>query len=178
MDPNALNLVIQPEADRLRGNIINHLKKQFVVDGAEGNAGHVPEESLGTGKRTEIRFKPIVLTRRKKRLSASSRKIMGRNEKGKKTISTNKGTPKAVGDTVYDSSKAEDEYETPLTQGIKKFMRGRSKKKRKPGLHYNKRKTKSNSKQGFQTGLYGKSDENFKNSKLKKGRKRLDLALL
>lgn len=163
MDPNALNLAITPEAAAVRSNIVNHLKRRYVLDRTEGNAGHNPEESLGSGKRTQIRFRPIVMKKRNGSIAKSQRKKMH--------ALTNKGTEKAIGDTPHDG----DESSTPLAGGLDKAIRGRFRKN--PGELMKSSRVNPGSMQiAHQKGLRARSEDSFKDKTKQKKRKKLDVS--
>ncbi len=153
----------------MRGNIINHLKRTIVKEDAEGKAGRDPEESLGTGKRSQIRFRPIIMR-------PVSRSFEKRNKK-RIVGMMNKGRPKLGTSTISNDKKTDDPSFTPLREGLDKAVK--SKFKTKPGKLRNSRKVEfAKSKRSDQFGLREKSRRNFKDKTKSRQRKKLDVCFV
>ena len=167
LDPDALNLVTSPEYKNLRGNIINHLKRTLVKDDAEGKAGRDPEESIGTGKRSQIRFKPIVMRSTSKSITKTNRRrILGM---------MNRGRGKLGSVTISNEKKTNDPSFTPLAQGLDKAVR--SKFRTRPEKLRNPRRVEfAKEKRSDQFGLQERSRKNFNDKTKARRRRKLDVS--
>jgi hypothetical protein len=173
LDLDVLNLVTTPEYNNLRGNIINHLKRTTVQEDAEGKAGRSPEESLFTGRRSQIRFAPTMVMpahnmNLKKKSNLRSRGAL------KLRNMMNSGSSKVGTSKIPGSGKSKD-GETPMGAGLKKAVQRRHRKK--PGTLYNKRKVSCDEcSSNTMKGLHQKSKDNFKNKKKRESRQKLDVS--
>lgn len=171
LDPAALNLVTTPEYNNLRANIINHLKKQTVVDDAEGKAGRNPEESLGTGKRSQIRFRPIIMKPVRNSLRKSSvKRVEGMmnngvmHKLGSATVSGRHGK----GDKIQSEG-------SPLEEGLSKALRGKYRKN--PSALRNRSRVERNMKSSnVMSGLMSRSKRNRTDKKQREKRTKLDVS--
>lgn len=173
LDLDVLNLVTTPEYNSLRGNIINHLKRTTVNNDAEGKAGRNPEESLFTGRRSQIRFAPTLITpAHELKLTRKSNMRTRGADKLRKMM--NSGGHKVGSAKIPASAKSKDN-ETPLGSGLKRAIQSRHRKK--PGKLYNKRKVDVDySHSSVMKGLRRKSTASFKNTKKKAQRQKLDVS--
>ena len=172
LDLDVLNLVTTPEYNNLRGNIINHHKRTTVNNDAEGKAGRNPEESLFTGRRSQIRFDPITV------LPAKTLKLTKKSNlrsRGAKRLSSmmNSGGSKVGTAKIPGSAKRSND--SPLSLGLKSAIKSRHRKK--PSALFNKRKITADEKtSNVMKGLRQTSKDNFKNKKHKEKRQKLDVS--
>ena len=163
LDRDVLNLITTPEYNNLRGNVINHLKRTTANDDAEGKAGRSPEESLNTGRRSQIRFQPrqihaaMSLNLKKRRTSArksGAKRLTRMMNKGTHKV----GTVRVSGRHGSGVQNNTGDAGSALGEGIGKAFKNRYRKK--PAKAYNKDKIKChNASSNVMHGLLQKSKE-------------------
>ena len=178
MDQDVLNLVTTSEYNGMRANVINNLKRQTISNDAEGAAGRNPEETLGTGRRSQIRFAPVHIgaarTGTGMRKSGVSARMRGARRL-ESMMHSNQGRPKLGTSTVSSKHSSSNRKSTtsPLQDGLNKAYMSRYRKA--PSKLRNRSKVNADmGKIGRQKGLKDRSRKNFKNESKRLARQKLD----
>lgn len=174
LDESALNLVTTPEYANLRANIVNHIKKQTVLQDAEGKAGRNPEEDLGTGKRSQIRFQPIIMKSKNTRINNSLMKRLMQQ-------GVNRGVDTKPGQVALKKGrKGKSKRHEALTEGLNRAIKARYKNRMSSLFDKSKMNFSDEAMQStaFQTGLREASYDNRTNKKRRKTRLKLDAVAL